>query len=113
MTRRHRKPDVKNAGRSKLVPFVPGERATDRHRRRLETNASVAPELAKWAAGKDLTLRICNQGHHWIFERPGFFAGWRPSSAKLVCFHRYDHGVHCHDHAQVMRELGRELGSKP
>lgn len=56
-----------------------------------------------------MTLRICNQGHHWIFERPGFFAEWWPSSARLVLFHKYDAGIHAHDHAQVMREIGRRL----
>jgi len=109
MTRKARKPDVRNAGRSKLVPFIPGERPTQRHRRRLETNLAATPELARWTAEKGLTLRICNQGHHWIFERPGFFAEWWPSSAKLVLFHKYDAGIHTHDHAQVMREIGRRL----
>lgn len=108
MTRK-RYPDTGNAGRSKIVPYIPGERPASRHKRRLETNIAIALDLAKWTAEKGVTLRICNAGHHWIFERPGLFAEWWPSSAKLVFEHRYQHGIHAHDHAQVMREIGKRI----
>ena len=106
---RTRLPDIKNAGRSEICPFIPGEHATNRHRRRLQTNLSAEQTMSQWAAEHGLTLRICNEGHHWIFERPGFFAEWWPSSAKLVFGKRYDRGIHCHDHEQARRLIGRKL----
>jgi len=105
--------DKKKAGNSKIVPFIPGEHYADRHARRLQTNLSAEAVVRSWADENGLRLRINNAGHHWIFDRPGFFAEWWPSSAKLVINRQYQRGIHVHDWTQAEVQLARRLKTAP
>lgn len=111
MSRRHRYHDRKKAPvPATLIRYIPGEAPINRHARRLALNLSGEAEVRGWSDENGLTLRIKNQGHHWIFERLGFFAEWWPSSAKLVIGKRYREGVHVHDWKQAQTVIARELG---
>ena len=95
------KRDRHRVGRSKIVPFIPGESASDRHQRRLESALKDSCGLQVWLAAKGFELQIKNYGHHWIMTRGRHIAEWWPSSAKLVINKRWDRGSHCHDGGQV------------
>jgi hypothetical protein len=56
------RPDSKNAGRSDLVPFVPGEAAMDRHARRKETNLAALQEADEWC--KRLGVTVLRSGQN-------------------------------------------------
>lgn len=102
--------DVRHVGASGLVPFRPGESASTRHLRRLQTNLEAGrAEVEAWCEAHGVTLEIKNAGHHWIFKREARIVEWWPSSAKLVVGRRYRKGVHVHDWKQAIRELGRAL----
>lgn len=92
-----------------LIKPLPGEEWQERHKRRLHVNLAGEAELRSWANEHRLTLDIKNNGHHWIFQRPGFLAEWWPSSAKLVIAKRWNHGIHCHDWKQVQAVLAGRL----
>jgi hypothetical protein len=55
-----------------------------RRERRLRRNLDNRPDAEAWAAQRGFSLRVNNDGHHWIFERGRFVAEWWPSSSKLV-----------------------------
>ena len=102
--------DERTTGRSKLVPFIPGESSTDRHARRLQANVHNEEVILAWCEQHEMELRINNNGHHWIITSPlCFLAEWWPSSAKLVFGKQWDRGIHCHDVEQLRKELDREL----
>jgi len=52
--------------------------------RRLGRMLAIEAEVTRWAAQRGLTFRMFNDGHHWMFQKPGLAAEWWPSSAKLV-----------------------------
>ncbi len=107
---RRRRDDHRSAGRSALIPFVPGEGASDRHARRLSVNvAEGRPAVEAWCQARGLRLRVNNGGHHWIIDRPGWRAEWWPSSAKLVIQQKWDRGVHVHDWQQALAIIERAL----
>lgn len=102
--------DVRSMGRSKIVPFVEGEHAKDRHERRLRVNLETGRvEVEEWCKPLGVTLEIKNGGHHWIFRRDNWIAEWWPSSAKLVVGRSYGRGIHAHDWQQVTRLLSARL----
>lgn len=106
------RPDSKNAGRSAIVPFKPGEAAMDRHDRRKSTNLDMLQEAEEWCKRLGITLLVKNEGHHWIFTRDKLRAEWWPSSAKLVFDQNWNRGVHTHDYVQVMTLIERRWGVK-
>ncbi len=99
----------KSDAKPQLIRFIPGEHHKDRHARRLNLNLSGEAIVRAWADENGLSLRIKNDGHHWIFERPSLFAEWWPSSAKLVFDHRYQKGIHVHDWTQAQAEIVKKL----
>jgi hypothetical protein len=41
--------------------------------------ASPLQEQARvWAEGHACSLRVLNDGHHWLFQKPGFMSEWWP-----------------------------------
>jgi hypothetical protein len=107
--RRKRFADSRNAGRSELVPFQPGEDHRTRHARRLRTNLAAIDHVRQWAADNGLTLNVGNHGHHWKFTRDTFVVEWWPSTAKLVFDKRYREGIHVHDYVKAMELIDAEL----
>ena len=102
-------PDTKKAGRSKLVPFVPGESPMDRHERRLRTNLEAIDDVRAWSKSRDVRFTVKNSGHHWIFEKGKRIVEWWPSSAKLVVQKRWTKGVHVHDYEQAKQRVANHL----
>lgn len=105
--------DQRSVGRSKLVPFVPGEDAGSRHQRRLVLNLKAKGELEAWCRERGVQFKVGNDGHHWRFKRGELVAEWWPSSAKLVLQQRYEQGVHVHDHEQARKLLARHFSPLP
>jgi hypothetical protein len=97
--RRHRKP----------VVLAPDESMRQRRARRMDRTARNESQVHDWARRHGCTLRVLNDGHHWLFEKGGFVAEWWPSSAKLVLnrdYTRDHHAPHWHD---VQRVLDRHF----
>jgi hypothetical protein len=106
------KDDVRSVGRSKIVPFIPGEAAMDRHDRRKNENLKRADTMRTWCRAVDVSFKISNDGHHWRFRSGDRFAEWWPSSAKLVRQGDYDRGIHVHDVHQAINILSGHFKTK-
>jgi hypothetical protein len=64
--------------------LAPGEYKRRRRERRMERTLHSEAVVRGWADQHGFTLRVLNNGHHWILEKPGIFAEWWPRSAKLA-----------------------------
>ncbi len=94
--------DTRNAGRSRIAPYIQGEEPSHRHFRRKRTAEATRADVEAWCRHQGLRLKISNDGHHWQFRNArGQLAEWWPSSAKLVLLQQYSRGIHCHDWRQV------------
>ena len=108
------KVDAKKLGFQPIISkHIPGEKAEDRHARRLSQNLSYEDEWHEWCRLNGIYLTITNQGHHWKFMHKAGTAEWWPSSAKLVLNYRYRDGIHAHDAGQVRPILLRFFGIDP
>lgn len=97
--------DIGTIGRSRLVPWKPGEAAMDRHHRRLKA-AAADEQIARGVLDSmDLLLHVSNEGHHWTVLNREVFCEWWPSSAKLVFDRKYRRGLHCHDWTLMVKEI--------
>lgn len=103
--------DRSKAGRSKLISYIQGEEAGDRHHRRLGFNLNYESEVRTRCEALGLTLKILNNGQHWQFMRGSMIAEWWPSSAKLVINKNWRGGIHCHDWQQVLLVLEQKCTS--
>lgn len=105
--------DIRSSGKSKLVPFIPGEDPRDRHDRRLLINLAHEKEVQEFCLRNRIHFSISNGGHHWIFKRGRFWrAEWFPSSAKYVQNKNWDGGVHVHDYVKLIEQLKRHFGAQ-
>lgn len=107
-----RHPDARRASQPPtLCKYDPQESSDQRHDRRLDT--ALRPKsvaiLRQWAGRQGLTLKVCNQGQHWVIRGKHIAADWWPRSAKLVINSRWEDGIHAHDVGQVIAELKAEL----
>ena len=100
--------DKRKVGRSKVVPFIPGEPKTARHARRLEISLLHLDAVKAWCDNHRVKLTVSNERHHWKFTIDGRVAEWWPSSAKLVLEKQYNRGIHCHDFRQLLDVLRSE-----
>jgi hypothetical protein len=76
----------------------------------MERTSSAESGIRAWAEARGCSLRVLNDGHHWLFEMPGFTAEWWPSSAKLVLNRNYVQAHHAPHWADVMAVLQRHSG---
>lgn len=81
-----------------------------RHKRRFNVAQESASIATAWADENGWKFSVKNNGHHFIFDRPGddpkiHFAQWWPQTAKLVIKHEWKRGIHCHDIHQVITEI--------
>lgn len=107
---RHRYDDTRSIGSSRLIPFLPGENAKDRHARRLAENLAARENMEQWCRDRGVCFRVTNRGHHWLFTLPlGEVADWWPSSAKLVWNKQFAKGIHVHDYEQAKKVIGKRL----
>ena len=104
--KRHR--DKYQAGKSKLVPYRNGEAWQQRHNRRKEEALSKRETVEGWCKRNKFTIRINNNGHHWIMMNPNNKSiQWWPSSGKLVIGNQWLQGIHVHDIYQLIDILAR------
>lgn len=101
---------TKASSKARLCEYRNGESAEARHDRRYETAQKYQAVAKAWAEKHGWTFTVANDGHHFIFRRPGDpqdtpFAQWWPRSAKLVIQCQWKRGIHAHDVMQVIREI--------
>lgn len=106
MPPRKRFRDKFNIGRSGSVPYKPGEHWTERHSRRKAEALKRQQEVEGWCEKNGWSLRINNEGHHWIFiTSQRKMIEWFPSSGKLVIGKQWKQGFHVHDVDQLFEVL--------
>jgi hypothetical protein len=98
------KPPIRRS-RSERRILTPEEYKRQRRERRMQRTASLEEQVTAWAEMQGLSLRVLNDGHHWVFQKPGFMAEWWPSSAKLVVNRDYGRDIHAPHWAEVMNAL--------
>ena len=79
----------------------------------MNRTARLEDEVRAWAERRGCSLRVLNDGHHWLFQQPGLIAEWWPSSAKLVLNRDYLHGHHAPHWPEVAAMLNAAMGSTP
>jgi len=87
----------------------PEEYKKQRRERRLERTSRLEAQVRAWAEQHGCSLRVLNDGHHWLLERPGFVAEWWPSSARLAVNREYGRYIHAPHWAEVAAELEQGL----
>jgi hypothetical protein len=89
----------------------PEEYKQQRRERRMERTSRLEEEVRVWAEGHGYSLRVLNDGHHWLFQKAGFMAEWWPSSARLAVNRDYGRHIHAPHWAEVATELQHYLTS--
>jgi hypothetical protein len=72
-----------------------------RRERRTNRTARLESHVRAWAEQRGLSLRVLNDGHHWLLQNTGFKAEWWPSSAKLALNRDYLGTFHAPHWTQV------------
>jgi hypothetical protein len=85
----------------------PEEYKRQRRERRMERTAGRESQVRAWAERQGCSLRVLNDGHHWLFQKPGFMAEWWPSSARLAVNQDYDRHIHAPHWVDVVTALQR------
>ena len=80
-----------------------------RRERRMERTSRLEEQARVWAEGHGCSLRVLNDGHHWLFQKPGFVAEWWPSSAKLVVNRDYGSDIQAPHWADVVAALAEHF----
>lgn len=93
--------------------LAPDDYKRRRRARRIDRTARAEPQVRAWAEQHGCSLRVLNDGHHWLLEKPGFIAEWWPSSAKLVLNRDYDHDYHAPHWTDAAAVLERHLCCPP
>ena len=101
--------DVKSTGRSTICPYVKGEAAGDRHRRRLKTSMDGYVETSAWCDEHGVRLKVTNGGHHWRASKDGIAVEWWPSSAKVIINKKWSRGTHVHDWKKFVAVLKKRF----
>jgi hypothetical protein len=89
----------------------PEEYKKQRRERRMHRTADLESEVCAWAEQRGCSLRVLNDRHHWLFQRPGFMAEWWPSSARLAVNREYGRYIHAPHWAEVMSVLQQHLAA--
>jgi len=107
-----KKRDRKKKARKRNHPVL-APREYMRHQRERRKKRTLQSESAvrAWAEKHGFALRVLNDGHHWIFQKPGLFAEWWPSSAKLAINRNYSRGFHAPHWPEVAQTLERAMSS--
>jgi len=42
----------------------------------MERNSNKEDEIRAWAEQCECSLRVLNDGYHWLFQKAGFMAEW-------------------------------------
>lgn len=93
-------------GKSDTVPYISNESWNERHQRRKDAALERKAEVDTWCRKNKWTIRIANNGHHWIFKTVKLkMVEWFPSSGKLVIGKQWRKGIHIHDVDQLLLVL--------
>jgi hypothetical protein len=101
-------PPPRRRGRPVLSP---DEYKKQRRERRMERTSRLESEVRAWAERHGCSLRVLNDGHHWLLQKPGFVAEWWPSSARLAVNRDYGSDIHAPHWAEVVAVLGQHLAT--
>ena len=71
----------------------------------MERTSHLEDQVRAWAERYGCLLRVLNDGHHWLFQKPGFMAEWWPSSAKLAINREYS----CSQYAPLWPDVAAAL----
>ena len=102
---------MKSPQRQRRV-LSPEEYKRQRRERRMDRTSQQEAQVRAWAGQHGCSLRVLNDGHHWLFQKPGFTAEWWPSSAKLAVNRDYDRDHHAPHWAEVAAVLQEMLASQ-
>ena len=91
----------------------PEEYKKQRRERRMERTSRLEEQVRVWAERHGCSLRVLNDGHHWLLQKPGFMAEWWPSSAKLAVNRDYGSDIHAPHWADVLTVLEQRLAAVP
>ncbi|MEI6784911.1 MAG: hypothetical protein WCQ21_28780 [Verrucomicrobiota bacterium] len=89
----------------------PEEYKRQRRDRRMERTSRLESQVRAWAEGHGCSLRVLNDGHHWLFQKPGFMAEWWPSSARLAVTRDYGRYIHAPQWTDVVAVLQEQLAT--
>src|SRR3989440_12660600 len=84
-----------------------------RRDQRMERTPELDSQVRAWAEQHGCSLRVLNDGHHWLFQKAGFTAEWWPSSAKLAGNRDYDRDHHAPHWAEGAAVLQGMLACQP
>jgi hypothetical protein len=102
-------PPPLHSGRRVLSPE---EYKRQRRLRRMQRTSDLESEVRAWAVRQGCSLRVLNDGHHWLFQKPGFMAEWWPSSARLAVDRDYGSHIHAPHWAEVVVALQQHLAQE-
>ena len=89
----------------------PEEYKKQRRERRVERTSRLEAQVRVWAEQHGCSLRVLNDGHHWLLQKPGFMAEWWPSSARLAVNRDYGRYIHAPQWADVVTVLEQRLAA--
>jgi len=87
----------------------PEEYKKQRRERRMERTSCLEAQVRVWAEQHGCSLRVLNDGHHWLLQKQRFMAEWWPSSARLAVNRDYGRYIHASHWAAVAAELEQGL----
>jgi hypothetical protein len=79
--------------------------------RRMERTSRFEEQVRIWTQGHGCSLRVLNDGHHWLFQKPGSVTEWWPSSARLAVNRDYGSDIHAPHWADVVTVLEQRLAA--
>src|SRR5207247_3556726 len=88
--------------RRRRVVLSPDDYKRQRRERRMQRTSHSEAQIRAWAEQHGCSLRVLNDGNHWLFQKPGFMAEWWPSSAKLAVNRDYLRTHHAPHWADVV-----------
>jgi hypothetical protein len=87
----------------------PDEYKRQQREQRIQRTSNSESQVRACTEQRGCSLRVLNDGHHWLFQKPGFMAEWWPSSARLALNRDYLHDYHAPHWPDVMAVLQQNL----
>lgn len=99
--------------RHNRTDLSPEEYKRQRRERRMKRTSSLESAVRAWAERRGCSLRVLNDGHHWLFQKQDFMAEWWPSSARLAVNRDYGNSIHAPHWAEVVAVLEQHFSTAP
>lgn len=104
----------KQSNRRRNRPALsPEDYKKQRRTRRLGRSGRSEEQIRGWAEKQGCSLRVLNDGHHWLFQAAGIVAEWWPSSAKLAIDRDYTGTTHAAHWSDVKKVLETRFSGSP